>query len=114
DLSGTDGGAVDGGDVEEGDRDDPERSASPTPTPTPTPTPEVDPVVLVVMSDLHCNVGMAPLIGTLARLSGAEVVLDAGDTTMNGTSVEQYCVTSFARAVPSGVDLVTSPGNHDS
>ena len=57
---------------------------------------------------------MAPLIGTLAELAGADAVLDAGDTTMNGTSVEQYCVTSFARALPGGVPLVTSPGNHDS
>jgi|GEM_PF-193459 len=89
-------------------------TASPTVTPAPSPTPEVDPIVLVVVSDLHCNVGMAPLIGTLARLAKADVVLDAGDTTMNGTSVEQYCVTSFARAVPAGVALVTSPGNHDS
>ena len=89
-------------------------SRSATPTPTPTPTPEMEPVVLVVVSDLHCNVGMAPLIGTLAQLAGADAVLDAGDTTMNGTSVEQYCVTSFARAVPPGVALVTSPGNHDS
>jgi len=46
--------------------------------------------------------------------SGADLVLDAGDTTINGTSVEQYCVTTFARAVPDGVELVTSPGNHDS
>ena len=86
----------------------------PSRTPSAEPEPEVEPVVLVVVSDLHCNVGMAPLIGTLARLSGAAAVLDAGDTTMNGTSVEQYCVTSFARAVPPGVALVTSPGNHDS
>ncbi|MCM0641459.1 metallophosphoesterase family protein [Cellulomonas wangsupingiae] len=85
-----------------------------TATATPTPTPQVEPVVLVVVSDLHCNVGMAPVIGTLARLAGADAVLDAGDTTMNGTSVEQYCVTSFARAVPDGVQLVTAPGNHDS
>ncbi|QGQ18998.1 metallophosphoesterase [Cellulomonas sp. JZ18] len=75
---------------------------------------EVEPVVLLVVSDLHCNVGMAPLVGTLARLADVDAVLDAGDTTMNGTSVEQYCVTSFARAVPAGVPLVTSPGNHDS
>jgi predicted phosphodiesterase len=85
-----------------------------SPTPSASPTPEVDPVVLVVVSDLHCNVGMATLIGSLADLAGADAVLDAGDTTMNGTSVEQYCVSSFARAVPSGVQLVTSPGNHDS
>ena len=57
---------------------------------------------------------MAPLIRTVVEGSDADLVLDAGDTTINGTSVEQYCVTTFARAVPDGVELVTSPGNHDS
>ncbi|WP_081861487.1 metallophosphoesterase [Cellulomonas sp. HZM] len=76
--------------------------------------PERDVQTLVVVSDIHCNTGMAPLITTLVRRSGASVVLDAGDTTMNGTAVEQFCVGAIARAVPSGVDLVTSPGNHDS
>ncbi|QCB93227.1 metallophosphoesterase family protein [Cellulomonas shaoxiangyii] len=74
----------------------------------------VEPVTLLVVSDLHCNVGMAPLVRTLAELAEVDAVLDAGDTTMNGTSVEQYCVTAFARAVPGGVPLVTAPGNHDS
>lgn len=82
-----------------------------------TPAPEEDgpePVTVLVVSDLHCNVGMATVIRSLARQSGADLVLDAGDTTMNGTSVEQYCVTTFARAIPSGVPLVVSTGNHDS
>ncbi|MDM7831574.1 metallophosphoesterase family protein [Cellulomonas edaphi] len=71
-------------------------------------------VTVVVVSDLHCNVGMAPLITTLVERSDASLVLDAGDTTINGTSVEQFCVSTFAHAVPDGVELVTSPGNHDS
>ncbi|MBO3101276.1 metallophosphoesterase family protein [Cellulomonas fengjieae] len=88
-----------------------------TPSESPTPSPSLDEsslVTIVVVSDLHCNVGMAPLIRTLTERSGADIVLDAGDTTINGTSVEKYCVTTFARAVPDGVELVTSPGNHDS
>lgn len=89
-------------------------TGSPTPTPEESTDEEEQPLTLLVISDLHCNVGMAPLITSLAEMSGAEVVLDAGDTTMNGTSVEQYCVTTFARAIPDGVDLVTAPGNHDS
>lgn len=90
---------------------------APSPSSTASQEPARDapePVVLLVVSDLHCNVGMAPLIAAAVRRSGADVVLDAGDTTMNGTGVEQYCVTTFARAVPDGVQLVTSPGNHDS
>ncbi|ADG75129.1 metallophosphoesterase [Cellulomonas flavigena DSM 20109] len=109
--------AADGADASGADVPDAQAPAAPPGTATPSPSPRgepVDPVVLVVVSDLHCNVGMAPLIGRLAELADADAVLDAGDTTMNGTSVEQYCVTSFARAVPSGVALVTSPGNHDS
>ncbi len=111
------GGGADGAD------DAPARQGPGAPS-DPTPTSDatrgaadeepVEPVTLLVISDLHCNVGMAPLVGTLADLAGVDAVLDAGDTTMNGTSVEQYCVTSFARTVPSGVPLVTSPGNHDS
>ncbi|MEZ0449861.1 metallophosphoesterase family protein [Cellulomonas sp. ICMP 17802] len=95
-------------------------AAWPAPEPTasssasPTPVDEADLVTVVLVSDLHCNVGMAPLIRTLVQRSKADLVLDAGDTTLNGTSVEQYCVTTFARAVPAGVELVTSPGNHDS
>ena len=88
--------------------------SSAAPTPEESTDEEAEPLTLLVISDLHCNVGMAPLITSLVERSGAEVVLDAGDTTMNGTSVEQYCVTTFARAVPRGVDLVTAPGNHDS
>ncbi|GEA89317.1 metallophosphoesterase family protein [Cellulomonas cellasea] len=95
-------------------------SASPSPSPTPTPTADAqedddaaEPVVLVLVSDLHCNVGMAPVIRSLVELAGADVLLDGGDTTIDGTAVEQYCVTTFARAA-GGVPVVVSPGNHDS
>jgi len=73
-----------------------------------------EPVTLVVVSDLHCNVGMADVVGTVVELSGASVVLDAGDTTVNGTVVESYCVETFADAIPDGVTTVVSNGNHDS
>ncbi len=88
--------------------------AAPGSPSTPPAADDVLPVTVLLVSDLHCNVGMAPIIRSVAELSGAEVVADAGDTTMNGTSVEASCVTAFARAVPDGVDLVVSPGNHDS
>lgn len=89
-------------------------SAAASPTPTAPVLDEANLLTVVVISDLHCNVGMAPLITTLVKRSGAALVLDAGDDTLNGTTVEQYCVTTFARAIPKGVELVTSPGNHDS
>lgn len=99
-------------------------AASPSPSATPTgdgqdargPAEEdeaAEPVVLVMVSDLHCNVGMAPVIRSLVELADADVLLDGGDTTIDGTAVEQYCVTTFARAA-GGVPVVVSPGNHDS
>ena len=73
-----------------------------------------EPVTVVVVSDLHCNVGMARVIRSVVGLAGADVVLNAGDSTVNGTAVESYCVSAFADAVPSGVPLVIADGNHDS
>ncbi|NCT90562.1 metallophosphoesterase [Cellulomonas sp. APG4] len=94
-----------------------EPSDEPTGEPTEVPV-DVEPaselVTLLVVSDLHCNVGMAPVIGEALQLSGAQVLIDGGDTTVNGTAVESYCVTAFASAVPAGVDVVVASGNHDS
>ncbi|MFE7506993.1 metallophosphoesterase [Promicromonospora sp. NPDC057488] len=73
-----------------------------------------DYVTFLVVSDLHCNTGMTPLIRDLADSLAPDVMLNAGDTTINGTSVESVCVDSFASAVPDGVPFVVSDGNHDS
>ncbi|GIG27368.1 metallophosphoesterase family protein [Cellulomonas denverensis] len=104
--------------LDDGEQVEATAGATPTVTasgePSPSTSEDAEPITLLLISDLHCNVGMAPLITSMVELSGAQIVLDAGDTTMNGTSVEQYCVTTFARAIPSGVDLITAPGNHDS
>ncbi|WP_026365412.1 metallophosphoesterase family protein [Promicromonospora sukumoe] len=73
-----------------------------------------DYVTFLVVSDLHCNTGMTPLIRDLAESLAPDVMLNAGDTTINGTSVESVCVDSFASAVPDGVPFVVADGNHDS
>jgi hypothetical protein len=73
-----------------------------------------DLVTMLLISDLHCNVGMAPLIRTVAEKSGAQIILNGGDTTMNGTDVERFCMQTFASAVPQGAVMVQSDGNHDS
>ncbi|MEG3616672.1 metallophosphoesterase family protein [Isoptericola haloaureus] len=78
-----------------------------------SPVPE-DAVTMLVVSDLHCNTGMSPLIRSTAELSGTDVMLNAGDTTMNGTAVEKACVDSFAAAVPDDVPMIVADGNHDS
>lgn len=79
-----------------------------------TTTDEKDIVTLVMVSDLHCNTGMSPLIKNLATLTGAKIVLNGGDSTINGTAVERFCVDSFAGAVPKGATMVQADGNHDS
>lgn len=75
---------------------------------------ESDLVTFLVVSDLHCNMSMAPLIRDIATRAGVAAILDAGDTTMNGTAVERVCVDAFASARPKGVEMVASDGNHDS
>lgn len=71
-------------------------------------------VSMLVVADLHCNTGMSTVIEEAVERSGADVVLNAGDTTMNGTAVEKVCVDAFASAVPDGVEMVVADGNHDS
>ncbi|AEG44742.1 metallophosphoesterase [Isoptericola variabilis] len=98
--------------------DAPAAPTSPTPspgqtTPAASPDPE-DLVTLLVVADLHCNTGMTPLIREVAERAGVDVVLNAGDTTMNGTAVERVCVDSFATTVPAGARMVVADGNHDS
>lgn len=92
----------------------PSPDLSPSPSPSPSPAPEPDLVSLLVVSDLHCNTGMAPLIREAAERADVAAVLNAGDTVMNGTAVETVCVDAFASAVPRGVPMVVAPGNHDS
>lgn len=80
------------------------------------PSPGVGPADLVtalVVSDLHCNIGMSRVVGEAVRATGAQVVLNAGDTVISGTSVEELCVEALAQAVPDAVPLVVADGNHD-
>src|SRR5690606_41317846 len=66
---------------------------------------ERDQVPLTLVTDLRCNVGMAPVVGAVVELSGSELVLNAGDTVMGGTSVESVCVNAFADGIPAGVPV---------
>lgn len=75
---------------------------------------EPDPVTITMVTDLHCNVGMAPVVGAVVELSESDLVLNAGDTVMGGTSVESVCVNAFADGIPAGIPVVVSDGNHDS
>ena len=78
--------------------------------------PDAEYATFLMVTDLHCNVGMAPVIATAAELGQVDAILNAGDTVMSGTSVESFCVNTFADALPPPADLpvVVSDGNHDS
>lgn len=91
-------------------------AAGPAASTEPVPEEEsgAEPVVMMVVSDVHCNVGMARVVGALADVAQPDIVLNAGDTTVDGTAVESYCVTALASAVPAGATMVVSDGNHDS
>lgn len=83
---------------------------------TPGAEPAVDPaavVTVLVVSDLHCNIGMAQVVRQAVESTGAQAVLNAGDTVISGTAVESLCVDALADAVPDGVPLVVADGNHD-
>ena len=75
---------------------------------------DADIVTMLLVSDLHCNIGMATVIERAATLSGANLIVNGGDTTINGSTVEKFCVTAFAKAAPPGVKWVSVTGNHDS
>ncbi|RXR25782.1 metallophosphoesterase [Oerskovia turbata] len=89
-------------------------AATTGPSPSKTPTDDAELVTMLLISDLHCNIGMAPLIRTTIDRSSATLVLNAGDTTMNGTAVENFCVDAYMSALPKGTTMVVADGNHDS
>ncbi|MGC0142286.1 metallophosphoesterase [Pseudactinotalea sp. Z1732] len=76
--------------------------------------PDAEYATFLMVADLHCNVGMAPVIGTAATLGEVDAILNAGDTVMSGTSVESFCVNAFADEIPSGLPVIVADGNHDS
>jgi predicted phosphodiesterase len=69
--------------------------------------------MIVFSSDSHCNVGMDRVIGELARLSHATLMVDGGDITMSGTDWEAPCVSALGAALPK-IKRVAVGGNHDS
>lgn len=76
--------------------------------------PDAEYATFLMVTDLHCNVGIAPAIGTAATLGEVDAILNAGDTVMSGTSVESFCVNAFADEIPSGLPVIVADGNHDS
>ncbi|RBP62344.1 calcineurin-like phosphoesterase family protein [Brevibacterium sanguinis] len=65
-------------------------------------------------SDIHCNIGMARVVGDVARRTGADAYIDGGDITMTGTSAENYCFDVLDQELPESIPKITVKGNHDS
>ena len=65
-------------------------------------------------SDLHCNIGMARVVGAVARMSQADAYIDGGDVTMTGTSAENYCLDVLDDELPDQLPRMIVKGNHDS
>lgn len=65
-------------------------------------------------SDLHCNIGMARVVGAVARMSDADAYIDGGDVTMTGTSAENYCLDVLDDELPDKLSRMIVKGNHDS
>lgn len=68
----------------------------------------------VFASDIHCNIGMARVVGEVADLSGADAYIDGGDITMTGTSAENYCLDVLDDELPEKLPRMIVKGNHDS
>ncbi|WP_159620532.1 metallophosphoesterase family protein [Ruania rhizosphaerae] len=96
------------------DPGDGEPASAETEAAAPEPADESAVTTALLVSDLHCNIGMADVIGAAVTASESDLVLNAGDTVMGGTSVESYCINAFAAGIPEGVPVVVADGNHDS
>lgn len=73
----------------------------------------IDPVTMVIVADLHCNIGMGRISGLIAERVEADMILNLGDNVIGGTSVEGFCVDSFADSF-GDLPVVVANGNHDS
>ena len=77
------------------------------------PAPGDGEMMLLGLSDLHCNGATTELITRLARVTRPELVLSSGDDTVNGTAAERGCVSREA-AIAGDIPFLVATGNHDS
>ncbi|MPV49738.1 hypothetical protein GCG21_06905 [Pseudactinotalea sp. HY160] len=111
DLGGPTGAADGSGDGDRtGDEETPPGTAGPDGNRA---VDEEDVATIVIVSDLHCNVGMGKVIGAAAQEAEADLIVNLGDTVMGGTAVEAICVNAFADGF-GDLPVVVADGNHDS
>jgi predicted phosphodiesterase len=77
------------------------------------PAPRDGEMMLLGISDLHCNQATTALITRLATMTKPALVLSSGDDTVNGTAAERGCVSREA-AIAGDTPFVVATGNHDS
>jgi hypothetical protein len=75
-------------------------------------TPEEGQTTALVVTDRHDNIGMDPVVRTIADRAQARMLIDLGDDTGQGASWESFSINSLAREFD-GFETVAVAGNHD-
>jgi predicted phosphodiesterase len=75
-------------------------------------TPQEGETTAVVVTDRHDNIGMDPVVRTIADRAEARLLIDLGDDTGQGASWESFSINSLAREFD-GFETVAIAGNHD-
>ena len=68
---------------------------------------------VLVVSDLHCNIGSYPILEKVVASIQPELVLDAGDSTDYGTDLENRCFQDIQKFKIKDGRYVVVGGNHD-
>lgn len=74
--------------------------------------PEEGQTTALVVTDRHDNIGMDPVVRTIADRAGARMLIDLGDDTGQGASWESFSINSLSREFD-GFETVAVAGNHD-
>lgn len=75
-------------------------------------TPQDGETTALVVTDRHDNIGMDPVVRTIADRAQARMLIDLGDDTGQGASWESFSINSLAREFE-GFETVAVAGNHD-
>ncbi len=75
---------------------------------------EPDTELFMFVTDWHCNIGQAQVLGKILEKYGVRMVVTAGDDTMAGTPYEEGCISTFRFHMGEQTIILTAGGNHDS
>lgn len=73
-------------------------------------------ITSLLISDVHCNIGMGKVIESVVDKANVELVIDAGDAAISGVGFEKICVSATYDNYIKGGDtkIIAVAGNHDS